>query len=117
MNEHPEAEQYREAAPELERAAGIVPALYIEDVAITRLCHRRGGMRCWQYNPECRALPTWVGEWVNFQGNGKLEFCDRNGSTNIIFNSGDWLVVFDECTDAVVYSAEEFANLFELVAP
>lgn len=87
------------------------------DVAtsVTCRCVPIPGHQAWQYDPLQKALPTWVAQWTNHMG-PKVEFCDRNGSTGVYFEPGDWLVLFDEEAEAVaVYSPEEFAARFRCV--
>jgi hypothetical protein len=87
-------------------------------VMLTHFCKPRAGFHCWQFDPTAAVVPTWVMNWTNRQKDGRVEFCDRDGSTDLILDPGDWLVVFDEDSAAVaVYSADEFAKTFDLVAP
>jgi len=98
-------------------SAELEPVVSVDTVANHR-CVPRAGHRCWQYNPQDQAWPAWVANWTNRQGDGRVEFCDQNGSTGVMFDPGDWLVVFDEDVQAVaVYSAADFDETFKVVLP
>lgn len=86
------------------------------DTAVSYRCQPRAGHLCWQYDPTAQAIPLWVLEYVTGQTDKRLEFCDRNGSTGVIFEPGDWLVLFDHEEGLVaVYPAAEFEATFKCV--
>lgn len=86
------------------------------DIAVTHRCVPRIGHLCWQYDPAAKAMPSWVTAWTTTQIDGRLEFCDRDCSTGVYLDPGDWLVQFAEDSDyAAVYSAADFAEQFQLV--
>jgi hypothetical protein len=87
------------------------------DTAITHRCNAIRGLRCWQYTQGAGAVPAWTQLWTSLMGDGRLEYCDQNGSTGIYFEPGDWLVEFEEDQHAAVYSVEEFSDTFRVVLP
>lgn len=83
---------------------------------MSQRCAPKGGLKCWQYKPEQPEIPAWVVTWVNRQRDGKYEFCDADGSTGVILDPNDWIVLFEEDVGAVaVYSDEEFRGQFEVM--
>jgi len=113
---HPEAEQYEDAAPALERAAAA--AVATEAVALTHSCKPREGFRCWQFNKAWKALPRWISEWLLVQSDGSIEFQYPGDGETYRLKDGDWIVAFDVDSEAFgVYSAEEFKTAFECVKP
>lgn len=86
------------------------------DMAVTYRCAPRLGHRCWQYDPQVKAIPTWVTAWTNTMNDGRLEYTDTGGSTGTYFEPGDWLVELEE-NHAVIFEPKEFAETFKLVMP
>ncbi len=118
-HDHPEAEQYAAAAQDLERAAAaIVAPVAGVDVAVTHFCLPRAPHHCWRFSKHATAFPKWVSEYLVVQGNGTVSFqYPDNGNEHELLD-GDWVVLFEKSTDAVVlYDAKEFDQLFATVRP
>lgn len=98
-----------------ERATDLIAPPASVDTAATHACLPRGGHRCWQFDPAAAAIPRWVTDWTSSMSDGRIEFCDLNGSTGVYLEAGDWLVEFEDGEHADVYTSAAFAEKFIVV--
>jgi hypothetical protein len=113
---HPEAQQYEDAAPGLQRSAAAACAA--EEIALTHFCKPRRGFRAWQYTKNATAFPKWVSEYLLVQPGGQVSFQYPDNGHDFTLEEGQWVVLFDHQADAVaLYDASEFAEVFECVTP